>query len=86
MEIGVTVCYLLVMVLGLAWVVYRVLLYIRVEREREQDFSAIMSSGDQFKAYLQDLKQQNSGQDESDDQSAETGSTEETAPSEQEKQ
>ena len=86
MEIAVTACYLLAMVLGLAWVVYRILLYIRVEREREQDFSALISSGDQFRAYLQDLKQQNSGQDESGGQSAETGSIDETAPNDREEQ
>lgn len=56
----VSLIFILVLVVGVVWVVYRVKNYIRTERQREQDLGVLFSD-DQFKAYLEVLKKRNAG-------------------------
>jgi hypothetical protein len=46
-----TVVYVLLLLVGIGWVVYRVSLYMRTEREREARWTK-MFTDDQFKKYL----------------------------------
>jgi len=52
--------YILLLVVGVAWIVYRVKKHIRAERQREQDLGALFSD-DRFKSYLEVLKNRNGG-------------------------
>jgi len=56
----VSLIFILVLVVGVVWAVYRVKNYIRTERQREQDLGVLFSD-DQFKAYLEVLKKRNAG-------------------------
>jgi hypothetical protein len=49
--------YIAIMLLGVVWVVYRVLHYVRAQKEREQSLSTVMLSEHEFKAYLENLRQ-----------------------------
>jgi hypothetical protein len=49
--------YIAIMLLGLIWVVYRVLHYVRAQKEREQSLSTVMQSEHEFKAYLENLRE-----------------------------
>lgn len=53
-----SITYLVVMALGIGWVIYRIIHYLRAERERD-GVSQLMFSEDRFKAYLEDLKTRN---------------------------
>ncbi|MEW6113187.1 MAG: hypothetical protein AB1664_13740 [Thermodesulfobacteriota bacterium] len=46
-----TVVYVLLLIAGIGWVVYRISLYMRTEREREARWTK-MFTDDQFKKYL----------------------------------
>jgi hypothetical protein len=51
------------MLLALAWVALKVVRYVQAERARERANEMILSD-DQFKAYLENLKNQNVNEDE----------------------
>jgi len=51
------ITYLAIMALGLAWVIYRIISYLRVERERDSA-NQLMFSDEQFKAYLENAGNQ----------------------------
>ncbi|MFH1113701.1 MAG: hypothetical protein V1792_07240 [Pseudomonadota bacterium] len=53
-----SITYLVIMALGVGWVIYRIIHYLRAERERDS-VSQLMFSEDRFKAYLEDLKNRN---------------------------
>jgi len=53
----ITVAYLLLLILGVAWVVHRIKSHMRSEREREDQLGALFSEP-QFKAYLEELRKQ----------------------------
>ncbi len=59
-----TITYLVIMALGVGWMVYRIIHYLRAEKERDS-VSQLMFSEDQFKAYLEDLKNRNGEADDS---------------------
>ncbi len=52
-----TITYIVIMALGVAWVIYRIIHYLRAERERDS-VSQLMFSEEQFKAYLEDIRNQ----------------------------
>jgi hypothetical protein len=55
-----TITYLAIMALGVAWVIYRIISYLRAERERDT-VTHLMFSEEQFKAYLADAGNQTGG-------------------------
>lgn len=57
--IALWISYIGVIVGGIAWIVYRLVMYLRKERERELSW-ADMGSDEDFKEYLQTLKNERS--------------------------
>ncbi len=57
--IALWVIYIGVIVGGVVWIIYRLVIYLRKEREREMNW-ANLASDDDFKAYLETLKNQRS--------------------------
>jgi hypothetical protein len=55
----ITLTYVAALGLGIVWVIYRLVAYIRAEREREGMISAQMISDTQFKSYLSELTARN---------------------------
>lgn len=57
----VTITYIAALGLGVVWVIYRLVVYLRAERERESMISAQMFSDSRFEPYLSELKARNDG-------------------------
>jgi hypothetical protein len=55
-----TVLYVLLVMGGVAYVVYRVVLYMQNERDREARLNESALVDDQFRKYLEDMKKQDS--------------------------
>jgi hypothetical protein len=55
-----TTLYILLLIAGMGWVVYRFMLYMRNERERDSRWDD-MASDRQFMAYLESLKKERTG-------------------------
>ncbi|MGO9568130.1 MAG: hypothetical protein ACLP5H_11365 [Desulfomonilaceae bacterium] len=58
MTTGLSAIYIVLMALGLLWVISRMVLYLRNQRQIESRWSEAMYD-EQFKAYLDKLKEQN---------------------------
>jgi hypothetical protein len=54
----ITILYILIMMAGIAWLVYRISIYVQKERERESRLNQTSLLDDQFKAYLDRVKKQ----------------------------
>jgi hypothetical protein len=54
----ITVFYIFIMMAGIAWLVYRISIYLQKERERESKLNQTSLLDDQFKSYLDKLKKQ----------------------------
>ncbi len=54
----ITVLYVLLMIGALAWLAWKVKLYLEREKDRESQLDEQMLYDDSFKSYLEDLKKQ----------------------------
>jgi hypothetical protein len=65
MTTGLTAIYVVVMALGLLWVISKTVSYVRKQRQMEARWNDVMYD-EGFKAYLDKLKEQARGENETD--------------------
>lgn len=76
----VTITYIAALGLGILWVIYRLVVYLRAERERESMISAQMFSDSRFESYLTELKARYEGNGPADPQPQQKPADDETTP------
>lgn len=59
---AITILYILLMIAALAWLAWKVKLYLERERDRETRLDEEMLYDDSFKSYVEDLKKQKRGE------------------------
>ena len=65
MTTGLTAIYIVVMALGLLWVISKMVSFVRNQRQRESRWNDAIYD-EEFKAYLDKLKEQAPGENETD--------------------
>jgi hypothetical protein len=63
---AITILYILLMIAGLAWLAWKIKLYLEKERDRESELDDQMLFDDSFKSYVEDLKKRKRRDDSGD--------------------